>query len=48
MAALVKIGYNGCISPEIGRDPSQPGQLNQVSAALDKVAFKRRRFRASN
>jgi hexulose-6-phosphate isomerase len=37
MAALVKIGYNGFISPEIGRNPNQPGQLQQVSAALDKI-----------
>lgn len=37
MAALVKVGYNGFISPEIGRNPSQPGQLKQVSAALDKI-----------
>ena len=32
MAALVKVGYNGFISPEIGRNPSQPDQLKQVSA----------------
>lgn len=37
MAALVKIGYNGFISPEISRDPSKPDQLKQVSAALDKI-----------
>jgi L-ribulose-5-phosphate 3-epimerase len=37
MAALVKVGYNGFISPEIGRDPRQPDQLKQVSAALDKI-----------
>jgi L-ribulose-5-phosphate 3-epimerase len=37
MAALVKIGYNGFISPEISRNPNQPDQLKQVSAALDKI-----------
>ena len=37
MAALVKVGYNGFISPEIGRNASQPEQLKQVSAALDKI-----------
>jgi hexulose-6-phosphate isomerase len=37
MAALVKIGYNGPISPEIGRNPNQPDQLKQVSTALDKI-----------
>ena len=37
MAALVKVGYNGVISPEIGRESNQPDQLKQVSAALDKI-----------
>jgi hexulose-6-phosphate isomerase len=37
MAALVKVGYNGFICPEIGRNPSQPDQLKRVSAALDKI-----------
>jgi hexulose-6-phosphate isomerase len=37
MAALVKTGYNGFLSPEIGRKPDQPDQLKQVSAALDKI-----------
>jgi L-ribulose-5-phosphate 3-epimerase len=37
MAALVKIGYNGVISPEIGRDSNQPDQLKSVSTALDKI-----------
>ena len=37
MAALVKTGYNGFISPEIGRNASQADQLKQVSAALDKI-----------
>jgi hexulose-6-phosphate isomerase len=37
MAALVKVGYHGFISPEIGRNPNQPDQLQQVSLALDKI-----------
>jgi L-ribulose-5-phosphate 3-epimerase len=37
MAALVKTGYNGPISPEIGRDPDKTDQLKEVSAALDKI-----------
>jgi hexulose-6-phosphate isomerase len=37
MAALVKVGYNGFISPEISRNPNQPDQLKQVSAALDTI-----------
>jgi len=37
MAALVKVGYNGPISPEIGRNANQADQLKQVSAALDKI-----------
>ena len=37
MAALVKTGYNGFLTPEIGRNPSQPDQLKQVSGALDRI-----------
>jgi hexulose-6-phosphate isomerase len=37
MAALVKIGYSGFISPEISHDPGQPDQLKQISSALDKI-----------
>jgi L-ribulose-5-phosphate 3-epimerase len=37
MDALVKVGYKGPISPEIGRKGNQPDQLKQVSAALDKI-----------
>ena len=37
MAALVKVGYNGFLSPEIGHNPNQADQLKQVSAALDKI-----------
>jgi L-ribulose-5-phosphate 3-epimerase len=37
MAALVKTGYNGFMSPEIGHDPNQPDQLKQVSKQLDTI-----------
>jgi L-ribulose-5-phosphate 3-epimerase len=37
MQALVQVGYNGPISPEIGRNPNKPDQLKEVSAALDKI-----------
>jgi hexulose-6-phosphate isomerase len=37
MAALVKIGYQGFLSPEIGYDARRPDQLKTVSAALDKI-----------
>jgi len=37
MAALVKTGYNGPISPEIGRNANKLDQLKEVSAALDKI-----------
>ena len=37
MAALVKTGFNGPISPEIGRNAAMPNQLKEVSAALDKI-----------
>jgi len=37
MAALVKVGYRGFMSPEIGRRQEKPDQLRQVSAALDKI-----------
>ena len=37
MAALVKVGYNGFLSPEIGRNPNQNDQLKRVSQALDKI-----------
>ena len=37
MQALVKVGYNGFISPEIGRNPGKPDQLKEVSAALDRI-----------
>lgn len=38
MGALVKVGYNGVISPEIGRNAGQPDQLRRVSAAFDKIS----------
>jgi L-ribulose-5-phosphate 3-epimerase len=37
MSALVKVGYRGFISPEIGYDSAQPDQLKKVSAALDQI-----------
>ena len=37
MAALVKVGYNGFLSPEIGYSANQPDQLKRISAALDKI-----------
>jgi L-ribulose-5-phosphate 3-epimerase len=37
MAALVKVGYQGFLSPEIGRDPNDPDKIRKVSATLDKI-----------
>jgi L-ribulose-5-phosphate 3-epimerase len=37
MQALVKVGYRGFLSPEIGRNPSKSDQLKDVSAALDQI-----------
>lgn len=37
MAALVKTGYQGFLSPEIGHDPNNPNKLREVSQALDKI-----------
>jgi hypothetical protein len=37
MAALVKTGYNGPISPEIGRNPSKTDHSKEVSMALDEI-----------
>lgn len=37
MAALVKVGYRGFMSPEIGYKRDVPDQLKKVSAALDKI-----------
>jgi hexulose-6-phosphate isomerase len=37
MAALVKIGYRGFISPEIGIDPRDPDKIVKVSSALDRI-----------
>ncbi len=37
MAALVKVGYRGFISPEYGHRPDDPDQLRRISAALDKI-----------
>ena len=37
MSALVKVGYSGFMSPEIGYEPDVPDQLASVSAALDRI-----------
>lgn len=37
MEALVKVGYKGFLSPEIGYDPKQPDQLRKVSQQLDHI-----------
>jgi L-ribulose-5-phosphate 3-epimerase len=37
MAALVKVGYRGFLSPEIGYDANDPDKIRKVSAALDKI-----------
>ncbi|MGH9720852.1 MAG: sugar phosphate isomerase/epimerase family protein [Bryobacteraceae bacterium] len=37
MAALVKTGYRGFMSPEIGYDREDPGKINKVSRALDQI-----------
>jgi hexulose-6-phosphate isomerase len=37
MAALVKVGYQGYLSPEIGHDRNDPDQLAKVSKALDRI-----------
>ena len=37
MAALVKVGYRGFLSPEIGYDPNDPDKLRKVSEALDTI-----------
>lgn len=37
MAALVKVGYRGFVSPEYGPDPKDPDRLKKLSAATDKI-----------
>lgn len=37
MAALVKVGYRGFISPEYSHRPEDPNQLNRISRTLDKI-----------
>jgi hexulose-6-phosphate isomerase len=37
MAALIRAGYRGPVSPEIAHDPDDPGQLAAVSKALDQI-----------
>jgi hexulose-6-phosphate isomerase len=37
IAALVKVGYSGFVSPEIRGDPNDPERINKISRALDKI-----------
>jgi hexulose-6-phosphate isomerase len=37
MAAFVKVGYRGTLSPEYGHDPKDPDQLVKISRGLDKI-----------
>jgi hexulose-6-phosphate isomerase len=37
MEALVKVGYRGFLSPEVGGKPDDPNRLMNVSKALDKI-----------
>jgi hexulose-6-phosphate isomerase len=37
MAAFVKVGYRGFMSPEIGYDANDPDKPGKVSAAFDKI-----------
>lgn len=37
MAAFVKVGYRGFMSPEISHDPNDPDHLKKVSRALDQI-----------
>jgi L-ribulose-5-phosphate 3-epimerase len=37
MAAFVKTGYSGFMSPEYGYDENDPGQIRRISAAVDKI-----------
>jgi len=37
MAAFVKVGYRGFMSPEISHDPNDPDKIRKVSAAFDKI-----------
>ena len=37
MAALVKVGYRGTMSPEIGYKANDPDQIKKVSQQLDTI-----------
>jgi L-ribulose-5-phosphate 3-epimerase len=37
MAAFVKVGYRGTLSPEYGHDPKDPDQVLKISRGLDKI-----------
>jgi len=37
MAAFVKVGYSGFMSPEVGHDPNDPEKIRKVSDAFDRI-----------
>ncbi len=37
IAALMKVGYRGYLSPEISHDPKEPDQLKNISRQLDQI-----------
>ena len=37
MAAFVKVGYRGTMSPEYGWKANDPGQIDRISKAVDKI-----------
>jgi L-ribulose-5-phosphate 3-epimerase len=37
MAAFVKVGYRGTMSPEYGWKANEPGQIDRISKAVDKI-----------
>lgn len=37
VAALVKVDYRGWLSPEYSYEPGRPEQINQLSAAVDRI-----------
>jgi L-ribulose-5-phosphate 3-epimerase len=37
MAAFVKVGYRGTLSPEYAHDPKDPDQVLKISRGIDKI-----------
>ena len=37
MAAFVKVGYRGTMSPEYSWNANDPGQIDRISKAVDKI-----------